>query len=69
MIYLDGCLARTQIVLNGGPVAVTAAPATGRLKADPWQPPHHRANWPLPARGGVWSVVSAVLTSASVPRA
>ena len=34
MIYLDGCLARTQIVLNGGPVAVTAAPATGRLKAD-----------------------------------
>ena len=34
MIYLDG-LARTQIVLNGGPVAVTAAPATGRLKADP----------------------------------
>jgi len=68
MIYLDGCLARTQIVLNGGPVAVTAAPAT-RLKADPWQPPHHRANWPLPARGGVWSVVSAVLTSASVPRA
>ena len=35
MIYLDGCLARTQIVLNGGPVAVTAAPATGRLKADP----------------------------------
>jgi len=31
MIYLDGCLARTQIVLNGGPVAVTAAPATGRL--------------------------------------
>jgi len=69
MIYLDGCLARTQIVLNGGPVAVTAAPATGRLKADPLQPPHHRANWPLPARGGVWSVVSAVLTSASVPRA
>jgi len=43
-------------VLNGGPVAVTAAPATGRLKADPWQPPHHRANWPLPARGvsGQW---------------
>jgi len=35
MTYLDGCLAGPQIVLNGGAVAVKAAPLLGRLKADP----------------------------------
>jgi len=41
-------------VLNGGVLAVKATPLRGRLQAEPWQPPHHRANRPLPARGGVW---------------
>jgi hypothetical protein len=45
-------LAGPQIVLNGGAVAVKATPLRGRFEAEPGQPPHHRANRPLPARGG-----------------
>jgi hypothetical protein len=47
-------LAGPQIVLNGGAVAVDDTPPRDRLGGEPGQPPHHRANRPLPARGVVW---------------
>jgi len=47
-------LAGPHSVLDGGAVAVKATPLRGRLQAEPWQPPQHRADRPLSARGVVW---------------